>query len=120
TEGKILAIEHARKSGIPFFGICLGMQLAVVEFARNVAGIRDAVSAEVEEDKGSAVIALMDEQKDVVDMGATMRLGAYPCNLKEDSLAARTYKTKRISERHRHRYEFANAFREPLEGAGLV
>ena len=119
TEGKILAIRYARENGVPFFGICLGMQLAVVEFARHVAHLERANSREFDADTDQAVIALMAEQADVTEMGATMRLGAYPCVLAEDSLAASIYQTRRISERHRHRYEVANAFRPNLEQAGL-
>lgn len=119
TEGKIAAIRYARENEIPFFGICLGMQLAVVEYARNAAGMPDANSREFDEDSKSAVIDLMADQEGVVDMGATMRLGAYPCVLQEDSLVSQIYKTRRISERHRHRYEVSNAYRDQLAEAGL-
>ncbi|TVQ95555.1 MAG: CTP synthase [Deltaproteobacteria bacterium] len=120
TEGKIDAIQWARTKGIPFFGICLGMQLACVEFARNVAGLDNASSREFTPDGDACVIDLMADQRDVTDKGGTMRLGAYPCTFHKDSLAARTYGRTDISERHRHRYEFANAFRERLAAAGLV
>ncbi|MFT6395781.1 MAG: CTP synthase [Bradymonadia bacterium] len=120
TQGKIDAIRYARENRIPFFGICLGMQMAVVEFARNVAGITDAHSREFVPKTDNAVIDLMADQIEVVDKGGTMRLGAYPCSLERGSLAAETYGAHEISERHRHRFEFANAYREPLAAAGLV
>jgi CTP synthase len=120
TEGKIQAIGFARENKIPFFGICLGMQLAVVEFARNVAGLAGANSAEFDKDTTHAVIDLMPEQRNVRNKGATMRLGAYPCTLLAGSVAADAYGETEISERHRHRYEFANDYREQLVAAGLV
>ncbi len=120
TEGKIEAIRWARETKVPFFGICLGMQLAVVEFARHVAGLENANSAEFDRDTQHAVIDLMPEQRSVRTKGATMRLGGFPCTLLPGSMAAEAYGTTEISERHRHRYEFANDFREPLEKAGLV
>ena len=120
TEGKIDAIRFAREQRVPFFGICLGMQMAVVEFARNVAGIEDAHSREFEPETDNAVIDLMAEQIEVVDKGGTMRLGAYPCVLAHGSLASSTYGSHEISERHRHRFEFANAYREPLTAAGMA
>ncbi len=120
TEGKIQAIGYARTNKIPFFGICLGMQLAVVEFARSVAGLENANSAEFDRDTQHAVIDLMPEQRSVRTKGATMRLGGFPCSLVPGSVAAEAYGTTEISERHRHRYEFANDFREPLEKAGLI
>ncbi|AWV89470.1 CTP synthase [Bradymonas sediminis] len=120
TEGKVKAINYARTRNVPFFGICLGMQLAVVEYARNVCGWEDADSHEFDPDTEHPVIALMAEQKDVVDMGGTMRLGAYPCVLKTGSRAAEIYNSIQISERHRHRFEVNNAFREQLEANGLV
>jgi CTP synthase len=119
TEGKIAAIGYARNNRIPFFGICLGMQLAVVEFARNVAGLAGANSIEFDKDTPHAVIDLMPEQRGMRNKGATMRLGAYPCSLAIGSLAADAYGVSEISERHRHRYEFANDYREPLATAGL-
>ncbi len=130
-EGKIRAVTYARENGIPFFGICLGMQLAVVEIARNLAGIDGAHSVEFDSAAVDPVIYLMTEwfdsrsgKKEIrdhnSDLGGTMRLGAYPCVLKEGSLAAAAYGQDMISERHRHRYEFNNAYRERLEQAGLV
>jgi CTP synthase len=120
TEGKISAIGYARENRIPFFGICLGMQLAVVEFARNIAGLAGANSTEFDKDAVNAVIDLMPDQRGVRNKGATMRLGAYPCVLTPGSLAAEAYAATEISERHRHRYEFANDFRDRLTEAGLV
>jgi CTP synthase len=120
TEGKIKAIQYARTHSVPFFGICLGMQLAVVEYARNVAGLKDAQSREFHPENPTCVIDFMDEQRNVVDKGGTMRKGAYPCQLGRDTVAARSYGTTEISERHRHRLEFSNIYREQLEAAGLV
>ena len=120
TEGKIAAIKYARENRIPFFGICLGMQLAVVEFARHVAGLTGANSSEFDRDCAHAVIDLMPEQRSLRNKGATMRLGAFPCTLLAGSIAADAYGVTEISERHRHRYEFANDYREQLAGAGLV
>ncbi|MEX0325619.1 MAG: CTP synthase [Puniceicoccaceae bacterium] len=119
-EGKIEAVRIAREKGIPYFGLCLGMQVAVIEFARNMAGLTGAHSGEFDEDTPWPVIDLMPEQKDVVDKGATMRLGAYPCQLKEGTISAKAYGESLISERHRHRYEFNNDHQEALEAAGLV
>ncbi|MCA9714973.1 MAG: CTP synthase [Myxococcales bacterium] len=119
SEGKIAAIRYAREQGVPYFGICLGMQLAVVEYARNVAGIKSANSAEFQDEDAHSVIHLMPSQEDVEEKGGTMRLGAYECELVSGSLAARIYGATRISERHRHRYEFNNSMRERLRGAGL-
>ena len=119
VEGKISAIRYAREKGIPFFGICLGMQLAVVEFARHVAGIAGANSAEFDP-QAPSVIDLMPEQRGVRDKGATMRLGAYACVLSPGSVAAEAYGATEISERHRHRYEFNNDYRETLTAKGLV
>ena len=118
-EGKICAVKYARENGIPFMGICLGMQMAVVEFARNVMGWADAASTEVNPNSAHPVIDLMEEQKSQTIKGHTMRLGAYPCHLIEGTLAHDIYGKDDISERHRHRYEFNDAFREPLEKAGL-
>ncbi|MBX3182674.1 MAG: CTP synthase [Polyangiaceae bacterium] len=120
VEGKISAIRYAREHGVPYFGICLGMQLAVIEFARHVAGVDNATSAEFNADAKHAVIDLMPDQRGVTDKGGTMRLGAYPCTLKPDTQAARAYGAREISERHRHRYEFNNDYRELLEEKGLV
>ena len=129
--GKIEAIRYARENKIPFFGICLGMQLAVVEFARNVCGLDGANSLEFDPKTKHPVILLLKEwfdyQKQEMQVrdegseyGATMRLGEYPCELKEDSNAFKAYKSKNIMERHRHRYEFNNEYRDSLEKAGLV
>jgi CTP synthase len=120
TEGKIQAIAYARENKIPFFGICLGMQLAVVEFARHVAKLEGANSTEFDPDCKFAVIDLMPEQRGLRTKGATMRLGAYPCTLLAGSIAAEAYGATEISERHRHRYEFANEYKEKLSEAGLV
>jgi CTP synthase len=120
TEGKIQAIGYSRVNKIPFFGICLGMQLAVVEFARSVASLENANSAEFDRDTPHAVIDLMPEQRTVRSKGATMRLGGFPCTLLPGSIASDAYQTTEISERHRHRFEFANDYRDALEKAGLV
>jgi CTP synthase len=120
TEGKIASIRYARESKIPYFGICLGMQLAVVEFARTVCGLKDANSTEFDKGTPHPVIDLMADQRTTTDVGGTMRLGAYPCLLEAGSIAAQAYGTTEISERHRHRYEFANAYRDRLRAAGLV
>jgi CTP synthase len=119
-EGKIEAVRIARESGIPYFGLCLGMQVAVIEFARNVAGLEGAHSSEFNEKTPFPVIDLMPEQKGVTDKGATMRLGAYPCQLKEGTISAKAYKQELISERHRHRFEFNNVYLEQLQSAGLT
>jgi CTP synthase len=119
-EGKIVAIRYAREHNVPFFGICLGMQMCVVEFARDVLGYKDAASAEVNPKSTHAVIALMEDQKSTTIKGGTMRLGAYDCELKEGSLVSRIYGSNLISERHRHRYEFNSEFLEDFEKAGLV
>lgn len=119
-EGKIMAVQYAREHKIPFLGICLGLQTAVVEYARHVAGIEDATSAEFVEDAKNPVIDLMPEQEDVENKGGTMRLGAYPCKLKPGTKAAAAYGEDLIYERHRHRYEVNNAYREKLIDAGLT
>ena len=119
-EGKITAIKYARENGLPFFGICLGMQMAVVEFARNVMELKDANSTEMAPDTTNPVIDLMETQKTITAKGGTMRLGAYPCEIKEGSLAYTIYGTKFISERHRHRWEFNNRFIKQYEEAGMV
>ena len=116
TEGKIAAIRWAREQDVPFFGICLGMQLAVVEYCRNVLGLVGAMSREFDPDPTHPVIELMDEQRHVVDKGGTMRKGAYPCALEEGSLARRVYGVPEISERHRHRYEVNPAYHDRLQG----
>ncbi|TXF91265.1 CTP synthase [Neolewinella aurantiaca] len=118
-EGKIRAIKYIRENEIPFFGICLGMQCAVVEYSRNVAGIEGASSTEVSDTTEAPVISIMEEQKKVQNMGGTMRLGAYACTLKPKSIAAKAYGSTKISERHRHRYEFNNDYLEQLKTAGL-
>jgi CTP synthase len=120
TEGKILAIRYAREHAVPFFGICLGLQLAVIEFARNVAGLTDANSTELNPKTPYPVVDLMPEQCKVRDKGATMRLGAYPCVLAAGSRAAEAYQSQEISERHRHRFEVNNDFRSALQNHGLV
>jgi CTP synthase len=119
-EGKIIAIRYAREHKLPFFGICLGMQCAVVEFARNVLGLSQAHSTEMNPSTPDPIIDLMEEQKKITTKGGTMRLGAYPCDLKPDSLAAHIYGTTHISERHRHRYEFNNHYLEMIEKAGMI
>ena len=119
VDGKIKAVEFARKFKIPFLGICLGMQCAVIEFARNVLGFADANSSEFDEKTPHPVIDLMDEQRTIHDKGGTMRLGAYDCDIVPGSLAERLYGQKHIQERHRHRYEFNPKYRESLEAAGL-
>jgi CTP synthase len=120
TEGKIAATKYARTHGVPFFGICLGMQLAVVEFARTVCKLDGANSTEFDKDTQYPIIDLMNDQRTTTQKGGTMRLGAYPCTLLAGSVAAEAYGTTEISERHRHRYEFNNAFREQLSAAGLI
>ncbi|MEY8298504.1 CTP synthase [Emergencia timonensis] len=119
-EGKILAAKFAREHDIPYLGICLGMQTAVIEFARNAAGIEDAHSGEFVPNGRNRVIDLMADQQGNLPKGGTMRLGAYPCRVKEGTLLAKAYGKEEIQERHRHRYEFNNAYREKLEAAGLV
>ncbi|MGH7773403.1 MAG: CTP synthase [Candidatus Binatia bacterium] len=120
SEGKIEAVRYARENRIPFFGICLGMQMAVVEYARNVCGLAGANSSEFDEKSPHPVIHLMETQKGIEKKGGTMRLGAYPCLLHEDSLALKLYGRKKISERHRHRYEFNNGYRELFSRQGMV
>ena len=119
-EGKILAIQYIREHNIPFLGICLGMQMAVIEFARNVAHIENAITAEVNPNATNKVIDLMEEQKQITQKGGTMRLGAWDCSLKKDSKIYDAYKKENISERHRHRYEFNNKYKKNLEDAGLI
>lgn len=119
-EGKIKAIQYAREHKIPFFGICLGMQCAVIEFARHVCGMADANSSEFNPNSTHPVIDLMPEQIDVEDLGGTMRLGLYPCKVYPDTLTSKAYNAELIYERHRHRYEFNNAFREKIVDKGLV
>ena len=119
-EGKLLAIEYARTANVPFLGICLGMQMAVIEFARNVLRLEGADSVEMAPRTKYPVIDLMESQKDVVNKGGTMRLGAYKCELKEGSRAYEAYGTKEIEERHRHRYEFNSQYRKQFEDAGML
>lgn len=119
-EGKIAAVQYARENKVPFFGICLGLQMAVIEYARHVCDLKDAHSREFNADTPDPVIDLMETQLKVVDKGGTMRLGAYPCALEKDSLARQLYQSEEISERHRHRYEFNNKYRQQLGDAGLV
>jgi CTP synthase len=119
-EGKINAIKYVRENKIPFFGVCLGMQMAVTEFARNVLKMKGANSTEFNKETAYPVISLLEEQKGIKDMGGTMRLGAYPCKLKEGTKIFSAYKEKIIFERHRHRYEFNNLFREAMEEKGLI
>lgn len=119
-DGKILAIQYARENKVPMLGICLGMQLAVVEYARNVLGLTDAHSAELNPDTPHPVIALMPDQQDIENMGGTMRLGIYPCKVYPNTKAYAAYGEELIQERHRHRYEFNNEYREQLTKAGMV
>jgi len=119
VEGMVDAIRHAREHAVPFFGICLGMQTAIIEFARNVCGLDDSHSSEFAPDCDNAVISLMESQQHVTDMGGTMRLGAYPCRLTRGSRAAEVYGVAEVSERHRHRYEVANSYRDLFVQKGL-
>ena len=118
-EGKIMSAKYARENKIPYFGICLGMQIAVIEYARSALGLEGANSSEFNENTLYPVITIMDEQKNIVDKGATMRLGSYECRLVPETLAYKAYAQETVRERHRHRYEFNNAYRERLEKAGL-
>ncbi|NLW30485.1 MAG: CTP synthase [Fibrobacter sp.] len=120
TEGKIAAIQFARENDVPFLGICLGMHMAVIEFARNVLKLADANSTEINPKTSHPVIHLMEEQKKVLNLGASMRLGAYPCALKKGTLAYKGYAKEIISERHRHRYEFNNDYRDCFEKGGMI
>ena len=119
-EGKIAAVEYARENEVPFFGICLGMQMAIIEHARNVLGFVDANSTEMNEHTAHPVVNLMEEQKTVTDKGGTMRLGAWKCDIKKESLAYKIYGKETISERHRHRYEYNSSYVEQLQKAGLL
>ncbi|MFQ6132476.1 MAG: CTP synthase, partial [Armatimonadota bacterium] len=119
-EGKINAIRYARENGVPFLGLCLGLQCAVIEFARNVCGLEGANTKEATEDTPHPVVILLKEQEQVTEMGGTQRLGAYPCKIKPGSLAERLYGASEVSERHRHRYEVSNQYRDTLEQGGLV
>ncbi len=118
-EGKISTIKYARESNTPFLGICLGMQCAVIEFARNVLGHSNAHSTEMEENTSAPVIYLMEEQRSITEKGGTMRLGAYPCKVSQGSIAYEAYKENNITERHRHRYEFNNKYKEDFENVGM-
>ncbi len=120
VEGKITSIKYARENAIPFLGICLGMQLAVIEFCRNVLGLKDAHSAELNPETPYNVIDLMPDQIDIEDMGGTLRLGLYPCKLSDNTKAYEAYGEDLIYERHRHRYEFNNKYRDQVEKAGMT
>ena len=120
VEGKIVAVKYARENNLPFFGICLGMQMAAIEFARNVLDLKDAHSTEMDAHTSNPVIDLMDEQKKVTAKGGTMRLGSYPCQIKENTLAYEIYGQPLIEERHRHRWEFNNAYLKQFENAGMM
>ena len=120
VEGKIEAIRYARESGLPFFGICYGLQMAVIEFARHACGLSDANTEEVEPDAPYPVVHILPEQRNVTDKGASMRLGSYPCHLSSGSVAAQLYGTDVIAERHRHRYEVNNEYRKQLINAGMT
>ncbi len=120
VEGKIIAVKYARENNLPFFGICLGMQMAAIEFARNILGLTDADSTEMNPDTSNPVIDMMEEQKKVTMKGGTMRLGSYPCVIKENTLAYSIYGTAEIYERHRHRWEFNNKYLAQYEEAGMI
>jgi CTP synthase len=120
VEGKIIAVKYARENNLPFFGICLGMQMAAIEFARNVLEIKNADSTEMQPDTPDPVIDMMEEQKEITIKGGTMRLGSYPCVIKQDSLAHLIYGTTEINERHRHRWEFNNEYLNRFEAAGMI
>jgi len=119
-EGKVEAVRYARENNLPFLGICLGMQMAVIEYSRNVLGIKDANSTEMNPQTPNPVINLMEDQKSITDMGGTMRLGAWKCDVKADSIIGRVYDESTIEERHRHRYEYNNKYKEQLEAAGMI
>ena len=119
-EGMIETIKYAREEKVPFLGICLGMQMTVIEYARNVLGLKDANSAEFNLDTQNPVIHIMETQKDIKKKGGTMRLGSYPCIIKDGTLAKEIYGTNKIDERHRHRFEYNNQYKERLEEAGLI
>ena len=118
--GMISAARYARETGMPYLGICLGMQIAVIEFARNVCGLKDADSREFNANSSHKVIDFLPDQHDNIDKGGSLRLGAYPCHILKGSTMERCYGKQDISERHRHRYEFNNLFREELERAGMT
>ena len=119
-EGKIDAIKYVRENNVPFFGICLGMQCAVIEFGRNVIGLQHANTTEIDENTENPVINMMEEQKTVTNKGGTMRLGSYPCDIKKGTKAFQVYGKQHITERHRHRFEFNNAYLKQYEEAGMV
>ena len=119
-EGMIETIKYARENNVPFLGICLGMQMSVIEYARNVLGLTDSNSAEFSNSTKNPVIHIMENQKEVKKKGGTMRLGSYPCIIKENSLASKLYGNTKIDERHRHRFEYNNDYKEMLEEAGLI
>lgn len=119
-EGKIAAVKYVRESGIPFFGICLGMQMACIEYARNILGFENAHSSEMNKETPYPIIDLMEDQKDITNKGGTMRLGAYECKIKDKTLAKKVYGKSVISERHRHRWEFNNKFQKEFEKAGMI
>ncbi|WP_299782257.1 CTP synthase [uncultured Formosa sp.] len=119
-EGKIDAVRYVRENNIPFLGICLGMQMAVIEYSRNILGLANANSTEMDAKSPNPVISIMEEQKDITDMGGTMRLGSWECSLKEDSIAKEIYGSEIIEERHRHRYEFNSDYRAQIEAAGMI
>jgi CTP synthase len=118
-EGKIEAVRYARENNLPFFGICLGMQMSVIEYSRNVLNLKDANSTEMNEGTAHAVIDLMEEQKTITDKGGTMRLGSWKCDIKDNTLAMKIYGKKQIEERHRHRYEYNGDYFDRLQNAGL-
>jgi CTP synthase len=120
VEGKIIAVKYARENQLPFFGICLGMQMAAIEFARNVLGLSQAHSTEMNKDTPDPVIDLMEAQKKITAKGGTMRLGSYPCTIQKDTLAYKIYNQEQIQERHRHRWEFNNAYLQRFEEAGMI
>ena len=120
VEGMIAAVKYARENGVPYFGICLGMQMAVIEFARHVCGLTDAHSSEFDQTAAHPVIDLMPDQVGVTDKGGTMRLGRYPCVLREGTRSRSLYGAAEISERHRHRFEFSNEYRTVMEEKGLA
>jgi CTP synthase len=119
-EGKIKAIKYVRENNIPFLGICLGMQCAVIEYARNVLGLKNANSTEMKNETPFPVIDIMTNQKTIIEKGGTMRLGSYSCNIIDDSKAFEAYKLKEINERHRHRYEFNNQFLKQFQDSGMI
>src|SRR5690554_4150646 len=120
VKGKVAAVQYARENNLPFLGICLGMQMAVIEFARNVLNLEDANSAEMDDKTKHPVISMMEDQKNITNLGGTMRLGSWKCEVKKDSLASKIYKSDIIEERHRHRYEFNNKYLEQFETAGMI